>query len=1060
MPDPIQNTDAAYADSRQRAADAELARQVEGAYPDLTRPVFQPPDQPQGVTREQLKAKQAGQEQEAEAAGANLNRLETATGVAEGAQKGLAYAGAGVGLALAGVPTAAALLGAPFLAKAQDIGAGGAIHLARKAFGDNHPVIDALAAILGGTATGAAFMGPLASPQGEGSAADSNAAQEGAQGEAGAGTPAEPADAHPQSESATGSQPSAGATPEGEPAAPAPGAAAGAEAGGEPASAAQPSAQTSAADIAHADAVMKAHALSTPLSDSDVESMALEGEGEHALLREPIDALDMLRLNYYEAGKKAEIFDLAGQAEQGDEDAANALRPAIDHYLDAVLPRIKAARHQMGLGLRHAGEIGETEGVPATDSMMRVLMAEKDTPTARLTEALLDLRDRTAQGRMMDLAARGGWNRLAGNLMNYYVEGLLSTNTLAIKASSDALMLAASPFERIVSEMIAPVARALGRDPAATVAPGETGALMTGYLGAMGDAIRLGKAAIRTGTSQLAELGYGFGEASSSQAPSTEGTFLHGTPLGMALDWYGQFVHLTTRGIAGINDFAATMHYRGQLAALAYRRAYWEAASSEDPSATFAELYSSYVSKPPSEMVLQAADYTRSELFADPLNSGGKWGEFLEGVQGLRSSTIGRGILPFWQTPVNIFRRAMEFGGPTAALSRAWWNRVNSGTGDSQIALARAAVGSMMMSLIWREYVSGRFEGAGPQNPEIRKLWEQDGHQPYALKVDGYDVGNLPHPFKSDLNLFIDLAELSSHASPEDARSLGAMGTLLMSKWLDEQNFFRNLNAALGGLTSAAETGQKAIARNQMEAQMTPEAAEAKDQLSPIPAPSIAERSAETLGGSIVPTNLANLAHGMDPVRRQVESVADAVRARIPGYSKDLPPEVDLFGRPVVIPQGWNRWTGNLISVFRATEVKNDPVVSELSKLDIPVPALGRGGQLVVGPSSSIEKVNATPEQIYRASVLRGTMKLGDGTPGGAELNLHDQLARLFDDPEYQQMAIVDRAKQAERLILAYTHAASQQVMAEDPDLQRKWTQARVARGQLHTSTALNLGAQ
>ena len=82
-------------------------------------------------------------------------------------------------------------------------------------------------------------------------------------------------------------------------------------------------------------------------------------------------------------------------------------------------------------------------------------------------------------------------------------------------------------------------------------------------------------------------------------------------------------------------------------------------------------------------------------------------------------------------------------------------------------------------------------------------------------------------------------------------------------------------------------------------------------------------------------------------------------------------------------------------------------------------------------------------------------MKLDTGAPGDNPQDLHGALAEMIRDPQFQQLGPEDRARQMERVVLAFTHAATQKMVQEDPDLNQKWQMARGARMAQHGPNAL-----
>jgi hypothetical protein len=85
-----------------------------------------------------------------------------------------------------------------------------------------------------------------------------------------------------------------------------------------------------------------------------------------------------------------------------------------------------------------------------------------------------------------------------------------------------------------------------------------------------------------------------------------------------------------------------------------------------------------------------------------------------------------------------------------------------------------------------------------------------------------------------------------------------------------------------------------------------------------------------------VPPVVRNLAQGFDPNVRRPESIRQAIEARVPGLTANIPPALDILGRSVQRPA--SQLGG--ANPFPWTAAKPDPVVNELARLNIATPQL------------------------------------------------------------------------------------------------------------------------
>jgi len=90
---------------------------------------------------------------------------------------------------------------------------------------------------------------------------------------------------------------------------------------------------------------------------------------------------------------------------------------------------------------------------------------------------------------------------------------------------------------------------------------------------------------------------------------------------------------------------------------------------------------------------------------------------------------------------------------------------------------------------------------------------------------------------------------------------------------------------------------------------------------------------ARQMAGSVVPSAVATTAKALDPNVRQVNSMMDAIRARIPGMSDKLPLAPDLWGEPRVTDSGLGKPFDALSPVF-SQKPTPEPIDRELIRLN------------------------------------------------------------------------------------------------------------------------------
>lgn len=817
----------------------------------------------------------------------------------------------------------------------------------------------------------------------------------------------------------------------------------------------------SSGEVPHKILTMHEAAAATPMDEQTFNGIQIIGEADHALIKQPIDAMDLLRMHAYGIDK-ARDFMAAAQTATQTGNAADMVHAALlrNELADIVAPRWEAAWHQMGLGLRMGRELK-----PESDTMRDLTeLMKQDNDLGGLLHAAAQLPTPEARAELFRQAAAGARQNLASNLLSYYVESLLSFNTVAKKIATDAWLATWQVPERWTAEQISRVARFVGAAPENTVAPGEAHALIVGLKEAAPHAAALAKQALVEDKSPLNPDVWGpvgWGDASRSSANISTGTPLEDTLLGAGLDLWGQFIHLPARGILTTDTFAKAVNQHANLNALIYRKAYWQTAAKglegDDFAEAMQEAFDGMRAKPPPALVQQATDIARKNTLAQALDlhPDQRWtlGHTAQGLQDFRAhSPLVRVILPFWPTLVNLARQTMEFSGPLGVLSRSMRDDLMSSGPDRYIAMAKMGLSSLLMTGLW-DYL----QGSGPKNPVTKELWREEGNQEYSLGSQHHEIGNLPEPISGTIETLADIRDLSARVHPRDAATLGTAAITLLSKHMDDSTALQNLTNLLDLANAGKEEFDKEMAKGEMASEMTPDQQAAQESIDQMQRGSPAQKARRALlkmAGTVVPTTVANLAHAIDPVRRQVNGIVDEIASRTPGWSEKLQPEVNLFGKPALQPMGWNRYIGNQISLFRNTEIKSDPVTAELYKLNPTVPVLGHDEMLTVGSRGAYEKIPVSPDQVTRVNTLRGTMK--DSETG---LDLHGTLEQQINGDEYQQADAPGRRTILMRVIGQYSRMAVDSMMEGDKDMQNRYLSIRATREKMRSSPGLALGA-
>ncbi len=190
---------------------------------------------------------------------------------------------------------------------------------------------------------------------------------------------------------------------------------------------------------------------------------------------------------------------------------------------------------------------------------------------------------------------------------------------------------------------------------------------------------------------------------------------------------------------------------------------------------------------------------------------------------------------------------------------------------------------------------------------------------------------------------------------------------------------------------------------------------------------------------------MAGVARMIDPIKREAKTVLDAYIARVPGYSKTLPPDTDAYGDHILPPQAVGPdWIG-IASPITVKPHTDDRVKLEGDRLQIGVPdfpwQIGGGKTRddfdirAPFPEDRLP-VGLSNQQRYRwTQIYKNILRHGE----------HGIEARLLDAPIYKE---APRAWQRETFLnyMANSRAAARDMlMLEDKALGRKVLENKAA---------------
>ena len=605
-----------------------------------------------------------------------------------------------------------------------------------------------------------------------------------------------------------------------------------------------------------------------------------------------------------------------------------------------------------------------------------------------LAQMVMDLPNEEAMMAFAKAALKPTWGDM---MMEVWINGLLSGPiTHSTNIISNAATVAWNIPERAVASMLNPKA----------VRPGEAAAMLGGVVESMGDAWRLAWKAFKEEQPQ-----FGQSKLEMPRRAITADALEVTGMTGRAVDFLGAAVRLPGRFLMAGDDFFKAIAFRAELRALAKRQAFREinemSLTGKAAAQKAREIEKNILDNPPESIKDAAQEFAAYTTFTRDL------GETGQKVQALASTPIGRIVLPFVRTPTNIFKFAGERT-PLALASRAVREEIAAGGERRALALAKIGLGSMTMAYMSTLAANGLITGGGPKDKTLRQIKMQTGWKPYSFKIGNEYISYARiEPLGSLFGLAADAADIMGQLSEADAAKLASALTVAISRNVAQKTFVKGLAGTLNAVTSQ----EVKLVNSFLEKEL----------------PTILPYSSA----------LGQTAKNVDPVMREVNSIMDAFKAKIPGYSSDLPPHRNLWGEPVLLEGGLGP---DLLSPFYSSTVKDDKVAAELSRLEAPITL----------PSKQIDRVPLTPKQYDRYQILAAHPQ---GMPG-----LREKLEEVIASDLYRH-GTDDPADGGKITLLKmwvnnYRDLAKFQLRQEDADLDAKLRERETKKAGAFAGTA------
>jgi hypothetical protein len=546
-------------------------------------------------------------------------------------------------------------------------------------------------------------------------------------------------------------------------------------------------------------------------------------------------------------------------------------------------------------------------------------------------------------------AKAGSPKAWAQALMEGWTMGLLSgPKTHAVNFTSNMITGIIGPTERALA------ARLAFGNGTEHVVKGEALEMIYGMTHSFMDALHLATKSFKTGVSQF---GTEKAEAIGRKAISAEALNLSGT-IGRAVDYLGEAMRIPGRALVASDDFFKVINYDANIRAMALRAGKGKNLEGE----TLSNFIEDYVKSPPAKDIELSREYANYMTFTKELN-----GLALSIQQGIEKHPFLRVAVPFWRTPVDIFKFSLERTPFINALSGQLRADIMAGGVRRDLAMGKIAFGAMVSATGFVLAKTGLITGNGPKDKNLRKTMMDAGWKPDSIKVgDQYYSYSRVDPVSQFLGTIADFASISDEL---DQPRIDQYAMSLVLGYMNHMNTKTYLQGISRVFDAIKEPDQQRI-----------------DYI-------------KKWSGSLVPTVVRHIEQQVDPTIREVNGFFDQITSEVPGWSETLPPKRNLKGDPIVSEGSVGP---DMFSFINQSTESKDAVWKEIidNKISISPMAKYIGGARppkgTMAQEKEVHGIELTPKEYDWLVRMAGNEMKIDGK------GMWDSLTELIKMPEYK----------------------------------------------------------
>lgn len=657
-----------------------------------------------------------------------------------------------------------------------------------------------------------------------------------------------------------------------------------------------------------------------------------------------------------------DLQEAAVAAAQGRRSLADLSKMAQTHV--AVQTATGGIRAEFGRGL---GAYRYVVGGRYAEAVKTFLEKQGAEFTQEMVEKLASLgKDPRAVNAFMRDMVEGTF----GEKLVYARTAAMLTNpaTHIVNSTSNAVFLLARPLVERPGRVAADIVRSLATGTPRERFVGEIAADLFGIIQGIPEGA---SAALRTLTDGLSQFGtLRTAEAVKAGAPPIKGVA-------------GKAVSIPFRLLGAADEFFKSVGASGELSALAYRDGVKKGLSGR-ALANHVAAITTRSSSEADKFIKLAFDEARYRTFQSELGSIAKKGAALRDAVNVAGVPVGRLILPFYATPINIAKVGLEWT-PANFVNLVMKHGLGPLVTKPELVdeLVKPMIGTLAAVPLVKLAGEGTITGGGPTDPGRQAVYKTAGIRPYSVKIgDRYYGYSRIEPLATTLGMIADYAEFRDLVDTDDA--VAKIGTSI-SKNLGNKTFLTGIAQLLGAISEPDRRGPAFV---------------------------------RSLAASAVPAGVAAITRAQEGVLRQPTTPGEAIRARLPGAGEDVPVLRTLWGEPVTIQGGP---IGRMLNPIYLSDAAKDKATTELVRLKIsqqlPTKRLGdielSSKELDTYAEMSGKKVKMLVDQFVNSSGYDGLADVAKSEGFKRRFSIaREQTAAFMGLPQRQREARLSKARQ------------------------------------------------